>query len=163
MRAKDNRNLMGREQRWIVLSNGCLHGIEHSELVVLRRTPNRSMCRSSVSVVSISRAVGLVAGLAVVVLGIPLLGGWQMPPTQRGGAASTFMSRPGQTNAVTLTQSDNPKEASRQTVQSEQTIEYLLPGAGPGTTDYGRLIADQRPPTTDHRLWDHRATDGAVP
>ena len=49
---------------------------------------------------------------------------------QRGGHASTIINRGGQTNSVTLEQSENPKEPSTQLVHSEQTTEYVLP---PGT------------------------------
>ena len=52
------------------------------------------------------------------------------PLVQKGGTATTTIRRPGQTNAVTLAQSENPREPSQQLVQSDQTIEYVLP---PGT------------------------------
>jgi hypothetical protein len=54
-------------------------------------------------------------------------GGCQSVKPQKGGAASTSISQPGHTNTVMLAQSDNPKEPSTQTVQSEQTMEYVIP------------------------------------
>jgi hypothetical protein len=55
------------------------------------------------------------------------LSGCHMPSAQKGGHASTFLSRPGQTNRASLMQSDNPKEPAHQSVQSEQIVEYVLP------------------------------------
>src|SRR5882672_2660308 len=31
-----------RENRWVLFNNGCIHGIQHSELVLVRSVPNRS-------------------------------------------------------------------------------------------------------------------------
>jgi len=50
-----------------------------------------------------------------------------LPRAQKGGEARTSLIRPGRTNTVSLRQPDNPRDASQQTVQSEQTIEYVLP------------------------------------
>ncbi|MFO1501624.1 MAG: hypothetical protein U1G07_25130 [Verrucomicrobiota bacterium] len=49
------------------------------------------------------------------------------PLPQRGGLASTQINQSGHTNAASLIQSDNPKQPSRQRVESEQTIDYLWP------------------------------------
>jgi hypothetical protein len=68
-------------------------------------------------------------GVALLIISVSGAGCYSVKP-QKGGAANTSISRPGQTNTVTLAQSDNPKEPSTQSVQSEQTVEYILP---PGT------------------------------
>ena len=110
----------------MLFTNGCLHGVTHSELVVVRSKPRRSLVRSSVSVFTISRAFAAVAAIAVTLVVLLLLG-CQLPRSQQGGSATSRISRPGVTNCATLLQSENPKQASRQTVQSEQSLEYLLP------------------------------------
>jgi len=55
------------------------------------------------------------------------LGGCGIPRAQNGGGATSLISRAGHINSFTLNQSENPKEPSRQMVQSERTIEYVLP------------------------------------
>ena len=114
----------------MLFNNGCIHGIQHSELVLVRSVPNRSLVQNSVAVFTVSRTFGFVAALAALVVLMLLLGGCGIPGAQKGGGATSTISRPGHTNSVTLNQSENPKEPSRQTVQSEQTVEYVLP---PGT------------------------------
>src|ERR1051326_6993233 len=116
-----------KERRWLVFNNGCIHGVQHSELVVVRSSPNRSIVHDSVAVFTISKTFTFITVLAVVTALVLLLAGCQVPRAQKGGSASTIIRRAGQTNTVTLTQSDNPKEPSQQKVQSEQTIEYVLP------------------------------------
>ena len=49
------------ERRWVLFSNGCLHGIRRSEFIVVRSNPQRSLIRNSVSVFTVSRAAGLLA------------------------------------------------------------------------------------------------------
>jgi hypothetical protein len=122
-------------------TNGSLLGIRHSEWVILEQVPRDAVIRSSVSVFRVSKALGWLAGLGLGVLLLLLLAACQGPQAQKGGAATTQFARPGHTSAATLLQSDNPKEPSKQTVQSEQTVEYVLPpgtavGLGTGMMDY---------------------------
>src|ERR1051326_8475279 len=131
-----------KERRWLVFNNGCIHGVQHSELVVVRSSPNRSLVHDSVAVFTISKTFTFITALAVVTALVLLLAGCQMPRAQKGGSAATIISRAGHTNKVTLAQSDNPKEPSQQKVQSEQTIEYVLPagtvlGLGDGSSKFG--------------------------
>ena len=130
MKTEKRKKQVMRERRWVLFNNGCIHGIQHSELVMVRSVPHRSLVQNSVAVFTISRTFGGVAALSVLVVLMLLLGGCGIPAAQKGGGATSTISRPGHTNAVTLSQSENPKEPSRQTVQSEQTSEYVLP---PGT------------------------------
>src|SRR5512133_1498463 len=120
-----------KQRRWMLFSNGCVHGIRHSEFVLLRTRPGRSVVRSSVSVWSVPRISGLLAGAGIALLLLFLLAACQVPRPLRGGEATAAINRPGHTNLVKLTQSDNPREPSRQTVQSEQTTEYMLPPGAP--------------------------------
>jgi hypothetical protein len=119
-----------RERKWLSFSDGCIHGIRHSEVVVVRSRPHRSLVRSSVSVFTVSRALAWVATLAAGALLLLLFFACEAPHAQRGGESLTRITRPGHTNAVRVSQSENPKEPTRQTVESEQTLEYVLP---PGT------------------------------
>jgi hypothetical protein len=119
-----------KQRRWVIFNNGSIHGIQHSELTIIRRAPSRCTILDSVAVFTISRWFGLIAALTLATALALLLTGCQTGRPQKGGAAAVTISRPGHTNAVTLSQSDNPKEPSRQVVQSEQSIEYVLP---PGT------------------------------
>jgi hypothetical protein len=128
MKTKNNEH--DNERRWVLFSNGCFHGIRHSEVTVLRSKPHRSMTRSSVAVFSVSRLFAVASGIGLILV-LLLLAACAMPQAQKGGAATSVISRPGQANSATLTQSDNPKQPSRQTVQSEQSLEYVLPA---GTT-----------------------------
>ena len=127
MKAVNLGKQAGNERRWLLISNSSIHGIQRSELVVLKRVPHRSMVQSSVSVFSVSKSFGWFAGLALAILLLLFLVACQLAPAQKGGTATTTVHRPGHTNSVTLTQSENPKQPSRQTVQSEQTVEYVLP------------------------------------
>lgn len=70
------------------------------------------------------------AAIGFVCLIVALFLGCEAPRPQKGGFAATSLTRPGFTNSVTLNQSENPKEPSRQSVESEQSFEYVLP---PGT------------------------------
>ena len=79
------------------------------------------------SVFTISKTFGFIAALAAVVMLVLLLTGCSMPHPQKGGGATSTITPRGHTNSVTLAQSENPNEPSRQTVQSEQTVEYVLP------------------------------------
>lgn len=128
---------VNRERRWVLFNNGCIHGIHHSEVVMVRSVPHRSMVRNSVAVFTVSRMFGVIAALSLaVILALLLTGCGLLPHAQKGGSASSTISRPGHTNSTTLSQSENPKEPSKQTVQSEQTVQYVLP---PGTA----LVRDQ--------------------
>jgi hypothetical protein len=127
MNTKQARPTTARERRWVLFNNGCIHGIQHSELLVVRSVPHRSVVQDTVAVFTISKTFGFTAGLAVVVVLVLLLTGCSIPHPQKGGGATSTISRPGHTNSATLAQSENPKEPSRQTVQSEQTLEYVLP------------------------------------
>jgi hypothetical protein len=120
-------NGTARERRWVLFNNGCIHGIQHSELLVVRSVPGLSVVQDSVAVFTVSKTFSVIAALGVVVMLLLLLTGCSVPRPQKGGGATSTLSRPGHTNSTTLTQSENPKEPSRQTVQSEQTIEYVLP------------------------------------
>jgi hypothetical protein len=124
---KTTRNHPSRDRRWVMFSDGCLHGIRHSEVVVRGNRPNRCVARSSVSVFTLSRTFCACLALAGLLFVVLFLAACAMPRAQRGGAATSHISRPGHTNSVTLQQSDNPKEPSTQTVQSDQTMEYVLP------------------------------------
>jgi hypothetical protein len=136
----------------MLFSNGCAHGIQHSEVVMLKGRPPHSVVRSSVSVLSISRAFALVAALAVTLLLLLLAG--CMAPAQKGGRASSTFSHLGHTNATTLAQSENPKEPSRQVVESEQRLEYVLPEGSAvalGASATEDAVTPDRPPTTSGR------------
>jgi hypothetical protein len=142
MKTKQNKPITARERRWVLFNNGCIHGIQHSELLVVRSVPHRSVVQDTVAVFTISKTFGFIAALAAVVVLVLLLTGCSVPRPQKGGGATSTISRPGHTNSVTLAQSENPKEPSRQTVQSEQTIEYVLPAGtavslGDRRTDVG--------------------------
>ena len=165
MKTKQTKPTTARERRWVLFNNGCIHGIQHSELIVVRSVPHRSVVQDSVAVFTISKTFSFIAALAVVVMLLLLLTGCSIPRPQKGGGATSTLSRPGHTNSTTLTQSENPKEASRQTVQSEQTLEYVLPAGtivplsapeSVGTTDHGPKTRDQGLRTTG--LQDHRTT-----
>ena len=160
VRTRKNAKQVKREHRWVLFNNGCIHGIQRSELVLVRRLPHRSFVQNSIAVFSISKTFGLIAALSVLAVLVLLLAGCGIPAPQKGGRSTSTISRPGHTNAVTLTQSDNPKEPSKQTVQSEQTMEYVLPAGtaisvGAGPQGYGTT----RP--QDYRITgtrDHQAT-----
>src|SRR5512142_187036 len=97
-----------RERRWVLFNNGCIHGIQHSQVVVVRSVPGRSIVHDSVAVFTLSRPLALTVGLAVLTALVLLLVGCQLAPAQRGGGATSLISRPGHTNSVTLLQSENP-------------------------------------------------------
>jgi hypothetical protein len=124
---KTRRKKEARERRWVIFNNGCIHGVQHSELVVVRSVPHRSVIQDSVAVFTISKAFGVLAALAALTVLVLVLTGCSLPGGQQGGTAVSLVSRPGHTTDVRLAQSQNPKEPSRQTVQSEQTVEYVLP------------------------------------
>jgi hypothetical protein len=129
-------------RRWLVLGDGCVHGIRHSELTVIRSVPHRSFQRTSISMFTLSKRAGIIGGLVAAGFLVLLLAGCYAPRPQRGGRASTTITRGGHTNAVTLAQSESPKEPSRQTVESEQTLEYVLPAGsvvrlGDGSSEFG--------------------------
>jgi hypothetical protein len=119
-----------RTRTWLRCSNHWIHGVRRAELVLVKTRPSRSIERSSVSIFSIPRPVAIIAGLAGLIL-LLLLVACQTAVRQQGGHARTMISRPGQSNAAALAQSENPKEPSSQTVQSEQTVEYILPAGTP--------------------------------
>src|ERR1051325_3286671 len=119
-----------KERRWVVFNNGCIHGIQRSEMVMIRTIPKQSIVHDTVAVFTLTKTFSAILTLGFITALVLLLAGCQMAAPQRGGSATAVISRPGHTNVVTLTQSQNPKEPSRQTVQSEQTIEYVIP---PGT------------------------------
>jgi hypothetical protein len=81
------------------------------------------VARSTISLISVSNMLVLIGALALGAILVLFFTACQGPPAQKGGRATTSIHRPGSTNAATLTQSDNPKEPSKQTVQSEQTFE----------------------------------------
>lgn len=144
---KDQRR--PREGRWMLFNKGCIHGVHHSELVVVRSTPNRSLSKSSTVVLTVSRALVIATLVGFLALVIVLLAACEAPRAQRGGSAATSFGRPGFTNSATFAQSENPKEPSRQTVESEQSVEYVLP---PGTQIFrsnGGLIAPLPSQNTD--------------
>jgi hypothetical protein len=187
-RAARKLKRQAKERRWVFFNNGCIHGIQHSEVVVVRTLPHRSVIRDSVAVFSITRTAGLIAVFAVMIALMLLLSGCIVPAAQKGGAATTMISRAGHTNAASLKQSESSKEPSHQTVQSEQVIEYVLPAGsqvslgdsrgdssselgvrggtdyGPRTTDHGRWTTDSRPPTPDYGppTPDHRPAASAT-
>jgi hypothetical protein len=133
-----------RERRWVIFNNGCVHGVQHSELVVVRSVPHRSVIQDSVSVFTISKTFSVLAALAVGTALVLLLMGCALPGGQKGGSASTLLSRPGHTREARLSQSDNPREPSRQSVQSEQAIEYVLPAGSEVVLGDGGFLADRR-------------------
>jgi hypothetical protein len=83
--------------------------------------------------------------LIALLIGLIATSGCQAVKPQKGGTASTSITQPGHTNSVTLAQSDNPKEPSRQSVQSEQTVEYVLPA---GSMVSLRCGANPLPPSS---------------
>jgi hypothetical protein len=142
MKTKQTKPITARERRWVLFNNGCIHGIQHSELLVVRSVPHRSVVQDSVAVFTVSKTFSFIAALTMIVMLLLLLTGCSVPRPQKGGGATSTVSRPGHTNSTTLTQSENPKEPSRQTVQSEQTIEYVLPAGselrvGDGRSQFG--------------------------
>src|SRR5689334_7583773 len=118
---------LSQERRWVFFNNGCLHGIQHSRLVVVRRMPSRSVSRDSVAVFSVSRTFGFIAALSAIAFLVLLLTACLHPRGQKGGGATATIRRPGHNHSATLAQSENPRQPSRQTVQSQQTVEYVLP------------------------------------
>jgi hypothetical protein len=142
MKTKQTKPTTARARRWVLFNNGCIHGIQHSELLVVRRVPHRSVVQDSVAVFTVSKTFSFIAALTMVVMLLLLLTGCSVPRPQKGGGATSTVTRPGHTNSTTLTQSENPKEPSRQTVQSEQMIEYVLPAGselrvGDGRSQFG--------------------------
>ncbi len=99
-----------------------------------------------VSVFSVSRLFAVASGIGLILV-LLLLAACAIPHAQKGGAATSVISRHGQTNSATLNQSDNPKEPSRQTVQSEQSLEYVLP-AGTAIALPGSGFTTGEPTTT---------------
>ncbi len=67
------------------------------------------------------------APLTAVSLVLLLLTSCLNDPPLKGGRSVTAIQTGSHTNSVALTQSDNPKQSSSQTVQSQQTVEYVLP------------------------------------
>jgi hypothetical protein len=100
-----------------------------------------------------NKAVGLLLALV-----LPLFwSGCFEPRAQKGGGATSLISRPGHTNAVTLAQPENPNQPSRQMVQSEQTVEYILPAGtaialGAGRSELGDRVEDRLSRTPDSGL-----------
>jgi len=143
---RTTRKQTSQQRRWVFFNNGCIHGIHHTELLVVRRRPDQSLVQDSVSIFSISRTFGVLGALMAIALLVLLLTSCLAPRVQKGGGASTSISRPGHTNSVTLFQSDNPKQPSQQTVQSEQTLEYVLPaGTAVSLVDGSWQIEDRQP------------------
>src|SRR5690348_16551071 len=91
-----------QERRWVLFNNGCIHGIQHPRLVVVRRVPYRSVSHNSVAVFSISKTFGFIAGLSVIALLVLLLSACLQPRGQKGGEATTSIRRPGHNNSATL-------------------------------------------------------------
>ena len=121
------RQFTTKENRWAFFNNGCIRGIHHSQLVVVKSRPRHSLSVDSVGVFTISRAMAVVAALILATVLALLLSACATPRGLKGGQASTSFVRPGRTNVASLRQPENPKEASSQTVQSQQTVEYVLP------------------------------------
>jgi hypothetical protein len=119
-----------RQNRWTFFNNGCIRGVHHSECVVVKSRPRQSLAVDSVGVFTISRAVAVAVALAVATAVALLLSGCGTPRSQKGGQASASILRPGYTNLATLSQPENPKDPSRQVLESHHTVEYVLP---PGT------------------------------
>src|SRR5436190_22593147 len=140
-------NNSGQERRWLLFTDRSVHGIKHSELTMVRKIAPQQTVRSTVSVFTVTKPFALVAGLVLLGALLLVLAGCLMPPAQKGGQGKTLITRPWQTNAVSFSQSDNPSTPSRQTVQSEQTVEY-----GRQTTDDRPLMTDFRPPTMDRAM-----------
>ena len=157
---RESKEPKARERRWFVLNNSGIHGVRHSELVVLRTKPHHSMTRSTVSVLTISRTLVIAMLLTVGVVCLLLFTACQAPKPLGGGAAKTVIQGQGHGTSATLAQSDNPKEPSTQTVSSEQTLEYVLPAGtavelGTGSQDPRAGFTEQRQVTfrqgADHR------------
>src|SRR5437588_2534329 len=64
-----------KERRWVIFNNGCIHGVQHSELVVVRSIPHRSVIQNSVAVFTLSKTFSLIAALAAVTALVLLLAG----------------------------------------------------------------------------------------
>jgi hypothetical protein len=125
------RQFRTKQNRWTFFNNGCVHGVHHSEVVIVKSRPRESLAVDSVGVFTISRPVVIIAALVLATVLAFFLSACSTPSAQKGGQARTSIVRPGRTNLATVTQPENPKEPTRQTVQSQQTVEYVLP---PGTT-----------------------------
>jgi hypothetical protein len=121
------RRFTTKENRWTFFNNGCVRGVHHSEIVIVKSRPRQSLAVDRVGVFTISRAVAVIAALALATLLALLLSACAIPRSQRGGQATTSFARPGRTNLATLSQPENPKDPSRQKLRSEQTVEYILP------------------------------------
>src|SRR5690242_1200209 len=110
MKTQKKGSHVRKERRWVLFNNGCIHGIHHAEMVLTRSVPHRSFIQDTVAVFTISRTFGFIMALAVVVVLVMLLGACMMPRGQKGGGATSTIRRGGHSNAVTLNQSENPKE-----------------------------------------------------
>jgi hypothetical protein len=122
-------------------------------MVVPRSRLHRSLTRNSIAIFTVSRAAGLLAVLAEVVVLVAVLAGCQGPGAQEGGQAATTIQRLGFSNSVTLRQSDNPAERSNHTVESEHTVECLLPqGTGLSLTDRGTGGGSALAPSFGYRV-----------
>jgi hypothetical protein len=128
--AAARRRFTTKQNRWTFFNNGCVRGVHHSELVVVKSRPRQSLAVDSVGVFTLSRAVPIVLALALATAVALLLSGCATPRSQKGGQASASFLRPGYTNLATLSQPENPKDPSRQVLESQRTVEYVLP---PGT------------------------------
>jgi len=86
---------------WAFINNGCVHGIQRSDTTIKHCGGQRCFVQDTVAVLALSKAFAVLAALAMAV-------------------ALAFLLSP-----------ENPRETSRQTVQSQRTVEYVLPLAPP--------------------------------
>ena len=144
MKTKHNKPKTVRERRWVLFNNGCIHGLQHSELLVVRSVPHRSIVQDTVSVAGEDgsskievwgsdengssqlgpvdllssncdlrpKTFGFIAALAAVVMLVLLLAACAMPHPQKGGGATSTISRPG-AGARTLAAGQAPGRAEK--------------------------------------------------
>src|SRR4029079_16273480 len=81
MRTKRQQRV--QRQRWMLFSNGAVHGVQHTNMVLLESVPNRSITHSSVSVMTLSRSFGVLAAVGILILILLAAGGCQQLTTQK--------------------------------------------------------------------------------
>ena len=117
----------------------CFRRIGHPELMLVRK-------QNSTSVLTVSEVLALLAILLILAAFLIAFLGCATPKPLHGGQASTTMLRPGRTNLTALSQPENPKQSSRQAVQSQQTVEYVLPAGSCLSLAAPAVPAAQPPP-----------------
>ena len=133
-------------RHWDLISNAPIHGVRRTKVVFARSGPERTVVTDTVAAWTLSRAFALFTALVLMALLAFLLAGCSAARPLKGGGSSSVITRPGQTNQATLKQPENPNEASRQTVQSQRTLEYVLPAGTAISLEDGTAKASQQAP-----------------